>query len=212
MDVDKLRERLVAGNRIDSPVFLMHPPTAEHYDIGEVTPLSGTALELHPVPLFPSKELLAQRDQLKEEVRTLNLDLTQERLRSTEIAKMHAQASGAQTPIPPQFVEMMEKSMETNSAMMRANQENSNKQVEVFKELIQAAQKTPTAAKKKSSVLQVKPEIKWPKLGDDGPGGKEIEIFYERFEEVASICNDGEGMSDREMLLVLKSNLSDSKR
>ena len=103
--------------------------------------------------------------------------------------------------------------METNAAMMRQTQENSDKQVEVFKELLTAAQKAPQApAKKKSSVLQVKPEIKWPKLGDDGPGGKEIEIFYERFEEVASICNDGEGMSDREMLLVLKSNLSDSKR
>ena len=58
----------------------------------------------------------------------------------------------------------------------------------------------------------MKPEIKWPKLGDDGPGGKEIEIFYDRFEEVASICNDGEGMSDKEILLVLKTNLSDSKR
>ena len=32
-------------------------------------------------------------------------------------------------------------------------------------------------------------------------------IFYDRFEEVASICNDGEGMSGKEMLLVLKTNL-----
>ena len=31
----------------------------------------------------------------------------------------------------------------------------------------------------------MKPEIIWPKLGDDGPGGKEIEIFYDRFDEVA---------------------------
>ena len=60
----------------------------------------------------------------------------------------------------------------------------------------------------------MKPEVKWPKLGDDGPGGKEIEteIFYERFEEVASITNDGDGMNDKEMLMVLKTNLSDSKR
>ena len=58
VDVDKLRERLVSGQRISSPVFVTHPPSAEHYDIGEITPVSGTA-SFQPVPQFPPRELLA---------------------------------------------------------------------------------------------------------------------------------------------------------
>ena len=183
VDVDKLRERLVSGNRIDSPVFLTNSrPVNEQYNIGESTPLSGSDAPFRPVPRFPTGELESSVTQLREEVRTLQLDLTQERLRSTEIAKQQAANSGVQTPIPPQLIEIIDKQMETNATMMREHRQESRMQMDAMKDFIAAAKAAPAlAAKKKSSVLQVKPEIKWPKLGDDGPGGKEIEIFYERF-------------------------------
>ena len=65
---------------------------------------------------------------------------------------------------------------------------------------------------RKKDTMKLEPKVEWPKLGDDGPGGKEIWIFHERYEEIAPIANDGEGMNDREMLMVLKTNLYDSKR
>ena len=72
VDVDKLRERLVSGNRIDSPVFLTNSrPATEQYHIGESTPLSGSDAPLRPVPQFPTGELESSVTQLREEVRTL---------------------------------------------------------------------------------------------------------------------------------------------
>ena len=114
-------------------------PAAEQYNIGESTPLSGSDAPLRPVPQFPTGELESSVSQLREEVRTLQLDLTQERHRSTEIAKMQATASGNQTPLPPQMVEMIEKQMETTATMMREHREESRMQVEALKEFMQAA-------------------------------------------------------------------------
>ena len=126
VDVDKLRERLVSGNRIDSPVFLTNSrPATEQYHIGESTPLSGSDAPHRPVPQFPAGELESSVTQLREEVRTLQLDLTQERLRSTEIAKQQAANSGTQTPIPPQLIEIIDKQMETNTTMMREHRQES---------------------------------------------------------------------------------------
>ena len=52
VDVDKLREKLVSGNRIDSPVFLTNSrPAAEQYDIGESTPMRrGSASTCTSIP------------------------------------------------------------------------------------------------------------------------------------------------------------------
>ena len=66
-------------------------------------------------------------------MRTLQLDLTQERLRSTEIAKAQATASGNQTPLPPQVFEMFEKQMENSNAMMREAREESRVHIETLK-------------------------------------------------------------------------------
>ena len=52
VDVDKLRDKLVSGGRIDSPVLLADSrPAAEHYDIGESTPMSGEELVRRVVDL-----------------------------------------------------------------------------------------------------------------------------------------------------------------
>jgi hypothetical protein len=62
------------------------------------------------------------------------------------------------------------------------------------------------------STIKVEPKVYWPKLGDDGPGGKEVEEFYEKFEEVCGLANNGVGMRDKEMLITLKTCLSGSRR
>ena len=40
-----------------------------------------------------------------------------------------------------------------------------------------------------------------PKFGDDGPGGDEVKKFYDRFEEICGLANNGQGMSDKEMIV-----------
>ena len=62
------------------------------------------------------------------------------------------------------------------------------------------------------STIRVEPKVFWPKLGDDGPGGQEVDNFYDKFEEICGLCNNGEGMPDREMMITLKSCLHGSRR
>jgi hypothetical protein len=62
------------------------------------------------------------------------------------------------------------------------------------------------------STIRVEPKVYWPKLGDDGPGGNEVEEFYEKFEDICAFANNGSGMSDREMLVAMKSCLHGSRR
>ena len=45
------------------------------------------------------------------------------------------------------------------------------------------------------STIKVEPRITWPKLGDDGPGGNEVEEFYEKLEDIFGVANNGQGMS-----------------
>jgi len=63
-----------------------------------------------------------------------------------------------------------------------------------------------------SSTIRVEPKVYWPKFGDDGPGGNEVEDFYEKFEDICSLANNSQGMSDKEMLVALKSCLHGSRR
>lgn len=63
-----------------------------------------------------------------------------------------------------------------------------------------------------SLTIRVEPKVYWPKLGDDGPGGNEVEDFYEKLEDICSLANNGQGMSDKEMLVAMKSCLSGSLR
>ena len=62
--------------------------------------------------------------------------------------------------------------------------------------------------KSHASTIKVEPRVQWPKLGDDGPGGKEVEEFYESFEGICGLANSGTGMSDKEMLVALRSCLA----
>jgi len=69
-----------------------------------------------------------------------------------------------------------------------------------------------TQKKPPGSTIRVEPKVFWPKLGDDGPGGKEVEEFYDKFEDICGLANNGTGMSDKEMLIALKTCLTGSRR
>ena len=61
------------------------------------------------------------------------------------------------------------------------------------------------------STIKVSPTFKWPTLGDDGPDSKEVEEFYEKYEDLCRLANDGRGMSALEHLTTLVSCLRGSK-
>ena len=57
------------------------------------------------------------------------------------------------------------------------------------------------------STIKVSPTFKWPTLGDDGPDSKEIEEFYDKYEDLCRLANDGRGMTPLEHLTTLVSCL-----
>jgi hypothetical protein len=61
------------------------------------------------------------------------------------------------------------------------------------------------------STIKVSPTFKWPILGDDGPDAKEVEEFYEKYEDLCRLANDGRGMNPMEHLTTLVSCLRGSK-
>jgi hypothetical protein len=61
------------------------------------------------------------------------------------------------------------------------------------------------------SVVKVSPTIRWPVLADDGPDSKDVEEFYDKYEELCSLANDGRGMNPKEHLRTLQSCLRGSK-
>ena len=46
---------------------------------------------------------------------------------------------------------------------------------------------------------------------DDAGGGREVEDFYNKFEGLCMLANNGNGMADREMLVALKQCISGSR-
>ena len=63
----------------------------------------------------------------------------------------------------------------------------------------------------KHSVVKITPTFRWPILGDDGPDAKEVEEFYEKYEDLCRLANDGRGMNPTEHLTTLVSCLRGSK-
>ena len=66
----------------------------------------------------------------------------------------------------------------------------------------------------RTSTIRVEPKVHWPHLdlGDDGPGGREVEEFYENFEGICGLANNGKGVADKEMGVSLKSCLHESRK
>ena len=73
------------------------------------------------------------------------------------------------------------------------------------------AEKRPAPGQLRSTI-RVEPRVSWPRLGDDGLGGKEVEEFYERLEEIFGLANNGQGMSAPEKLVAMKGCLHGSRR
>ena len=67
-------------------------------------------------------------------------------------------------------------------------------------------------ARPQGSTIRVEPRVTWPKLGDDGTGGREVEEFYDKLEEIYGLANSGKGMSTKEMLVALKFCLHGSRK
>ena len=65
--------------------------------------------------------------------------------------------------------------------------------------------------KKLSSTIRVNPTVQWPKLSDEGPDCREVEEFFEKFDETCNLANDGAGMADKERLKVLSACLRGSR-
>ena len=58
----------------------------------------------------------------------------------------------------------------------------------------------------------MEPKLDWPMLNDGHTGGRDVEEFYERFEEMCGLALNGTGMAPREMMVCLKRCLAGSRR
>ena len=81
-----------------------------------------------------------------------------------------------------------------------------DKQTELLAEVIKR-----NNAPRLQSTIKVEPRVQWPKLTDDTGGGREVEEFYEKFEGIVMLANNGQGMPDKEMLIALKQCISGSR-
>ena len=61
-----------------------------------------------------------------------------------------------------------------------------------------------------STVLKVSPNIKWPRLGDDATE-RDVEDFYEKYEDICQLPNDGRGMLPADRLKTLRQCLEGYK-
>ncbi len=68
-----------------------------------------------------------------------------------------------------------------------------------------------THEKRKRSTIQVSPKVLWPTLNDSCTDHRSVEEFYQTFESTVQLANDGEGMSDLEMLTTLKACLKEHR-
>ena len=67
------------------------------------------------------------------------------------------------------------------------------------------------AKETRHSTIKVSPTFRWPSLGDEGPDSKEIEEFYDKYEDLRRPANDGRGVNPTEHLTTLLSCFKGSK-
>ena len=84
------------------------------------------------------------------------------------------------------------------------------KQNQILEAALQVKNRDGTAHRSSGGVIQIHPTATWPKLGDDGPGGREVEKLCEKYDEICGIARDGEGMTEKERLMTLKTGLKGS--
>ena len=66
-------------------------------------------------------------------------------------------------------------------------------------------------SEKRTSTIQIRPDFKPPKLGDDGKSSRDIKEFFDKYEDYVSLANDGKGMLPPEHLQTLATCLQGTK-
>ena len=56
------------------------------------------------------------------------------------------------------------------------------------------AMKQESQPRGKGQTIKVEPKLNWPTLSDANTGGRDVEEFYERFEEMVGLANNATGM------------------
>ena len=64
---------------------------------------------------------------------------------------------------------------------------------------------------KRTSTIQIRPDFKPPKLGDDGKSSRDIKEFFDKYEDYVNLANDGKGMLPPEHLQTLATCLQGTK-
>lgn len=77
----------------------------------------------------------------------------------------------------------------------------------IYKQINVLAETLKRNAPRHQSTIRVEIRVVWPKLGEDGGGGREVEELYEKFESIVIIANNGEEMPHEDMLIAFKSSL-----
>ena len=117
----------------------------------------------------------------------------QDQLREAQL-ELAAQRAAAAIPASPQLESIMEK------------------QSQILEAALQVKNRDGTAHRSSGGVIQIHPRASWPKLGDGGPGGRALEELYDKYEEICGIARDGEGMTEKERLMTLKTCLKGSRK
>ena len=63
-----------------------------------------------------------------------------------------------------------------------------------------------------ASMIKIEPKVSWPHLGDEHKGGTEVQDFYDKFEEMCSLANNGAGLADKEMMIAFRTVIHGAKK
>ena len=71
-----------------------------------------------------------------------------------------------------------------NKELINALRENFTENATIMRDAIGDSKE---AQKRPMSTIKVEPKFRWPSLGDENTGGKDVELFYEKFEEIVKL-------------------------
>ena len=107
---------------------------------------------------------------------------------------MALSAAGGDESVKSHEFQELEKRLKDAELQLAAAQLSQGPMVAVLEnqsKLIKDALDRKAAPAKKGSTIRVEPRVKWSTLGDDNTGGRDVEDFCERFEEIAALSNNG---------------------
>ena len=183
VDVEEIRTAVVTGDAVaPTPEKPASPAPGEGLLADSRTATSFRAMSRQAQPREADADGLDGEQQA--EIKELR--------RKLAIAELQKELETARVAESPQMVNVMEK------------------QTALMEKLLES--KSGGGEKPARSTIKVEPKVNFPTLGDQDTSGKAVEEFYEKFEDIISIMNDGRGMSNKEMMMVLKNCLSGSKK